>query len=65
MKLEDRLKYLQIQINSVYGSGINFDNKGLDVELFNSLFEERVSLKEKVIRIKKRKLKIKKILQIV
>lgn len=60
MKLEDRLKYLQIQINSVYGSGLS--DKGLDMELFNSLFEERISLKQKSFKIKNRKLKIKKIL---
>lgn len=62
MKLEDRLKYLQIQINSVYGSGLNDDNKGLNIKLLNSLFEERISLKQKSFKIKNRKLKIKKIL---
>ncbi len=58
MKLEDKLRHLKIILNSVYGNGQSFDMNKL-----SSIYEETSLIRDKIQRLKKRKQKIKKILQ--
>lgn len=58
MRLEDKLRQLKIMLNSVYGNGQSFDMNKL-----SSIYEETSLIRDKIQRLKKRKQKIKKILQ--